>query len=783
MMKRLSLILLLALLIGAWAVLGASAEAPELEVLYYTPGIWQEDSEDTIEFAVVPEEQDWQVFYHDTFAMRFDVGNYDEMEAEYGGAPSWNVDVVDAAGADIGPEYLDDHAFHLRVWRTPWEEATAHVNVSCNWGEKSWSDDFYLHFVPCEMPAGNNIPSVIDLKRGETTTFEGVDFEPAGYSYVDRLWFVVMNDDGDLDSYIDWQQDEQNPHTLRFTPREDCPAGYYPGRISIVDGNVGSTRELVFRVADEEGRVPDIFPVFNEEASEQDLAFSMPAGHPDWPVFVDTYVTRIRLENYDVITTFYGDDPDWSLSEGAADVYMRVDDDNRSVEIRVNDDDYPDEPVSADFVLKLTANGEELVTRDIHIDFEGGSYPEDIVISPIHNLTTDTYSEYGGVIDLTVGETIEINGAFAPEGYRPNFGEPWIDMGFNDFPGDIDDFLHYECNGTTIHVTALQPGTYVAWIDMRDGNINATTLETVVFRVHDEEGNVPGLDPVFDDEEYTMTMASRVTNPGGLDYWISEGDELFIRPGNQEALIGLYGRDGFEWSFETVEGEHVDMIAVRADDEDDNFDIRINDLSAHQPGTTSVVEATLRCAKGDIAGETTLRITVHFIDLALPNSIQWDAKITMAPGEEYWTGVVVDPSNWHEGFLWYDVFENEWRFERRNGDDELTYMLKCFDNGMYTGACHIHAYNVFINGPDVTYRVTDGQYETLYLPAMLTEIEDSAFEGIAAEAVQIPYGVTSIGSRAFADCPNLMAVYIPGSVGYIADDAFDGSDNVELFWN
>ena len=45
--------------------------------------------------------------------------------------------------------------------------------------------------------------------------------------------------------------------------------------------------------------------------------------------------------------------------------------------------------------------------------------------------------------------------------------------------------------------------------------------------------------------------------------------------------------------------------------------------------------------------------------------------------------------------------------------------------------------------------------DTLVLPDMLTTIEAEAFEGIKAECVIIPENVTSIGSRAFADSPNL----------------------------
>ena len=46
------------------------------------------------------------------------------------------------------------------------------------------------------------------------------------------------------------------------------------------------------------------------------------------------------------------------------------------------------------------------------------------------------------------------------------------------------------------------------------------------------------------------------------------------------------------------------------------------------------------------------------------------------------------------------------------------------------------------------------------LPASLVTVEDSAFEGISAEKVDVSGSVSSIGARAFADCPNLTAIRI-----------------------
>ena len=60
----------------------------------------------------------------------------------------------------------------------------------------------------------------------------------------------------------------------------------------------------------------------------------------------------------------------------------------------------------------------------------------------------------------------------------------------------------------------------------------------------------------------------------------------------------------------------------------------------------------------------------------------------------------------------------------------------------------------------------------LKLPASTRTVEDEAFEGGAFQAVIIPNDCARIGSRAFANCENLLYVYIPAGVTEIAEDAF-----------
>lgn len=62
----------------------------------------------------------------------------------------------------------------------------------------------------------------------------------------------------------------------------------------------------------------------------------------------------------------------------------------------------------------------------------------------------------------------------------------------------------------------------------------------------------------------------------------------------------------------------------------------------------------------------------------------------------------------------------------------------------------------------------------LRIPAMLQIIEEEAFCGCTAIfRVEVPEGITEIRSRAFAES-TLHEISLPGSLVYIADDAFMG---------
>ncbi len=66
------------------------------------------------------------------------------------------------------------------------------------------------------------------------------------------------------------------------------------------------------------------------------------------------------------------------------------------------------------------------------------------------------------------------------------------------------------------------------------------------------------------------------------------------------------------------------------------------------------------------------------------------------------------------------------------------------------------------------------------LPASLKIIEAEAFAGDIFSHVVLPEGCESIGSKAFANCGSLMEIYIPETVTFIAEDAFEGTTDFTI---
>lgn len=66
----------------------------------------------------------------------------------------------------------------------------------------------------------------------------------------------------------------------------------------------------------------------------------------------------------------------------------------------------------------------------------------------------------------------------------------------------------------------------------------------------------------------------------------------------------------------------------------------------------------------------------------------------------------------------------------------------------------------------------NGTAQTVTIPAGVKTIFSAFYENKTMTAVQIPEGVTAIGTEAFTDCRNLTRIILPDSMKVIGDGAF-----------
>ena len=68
----------------------------------------------------------------------------------------------------------------------------------------------------------------------------------------------------------------------------------------------------------------------------------------------------------------------------------------------------------------------------------------------------------------------------------------------------------------------------------------------------------------------------------------------------------------------------------------------------------------------------------------------------------------------------------------------------------------------------------------MILPPALTTLDDEALAGCAADVVELPEGLTFVGTRALADCPDLRFVRVAGMGTDFEVSALEGSAQAVL---
>lgn len=168
----------------------------------------------------------------------------------------------------------------------------------------------------------------------------------------------------------------------------------------------------------------------------------------------------------------------------------------------------------------------------------------------------------------------------------------------------------------------------------------------------------------------------------------------------------------------------------------------------------------------------------------MPYSWLYITDFPVRPGY-YFLGFIDDSYYASEWTIWTDEETGEEYIEiSLNSDITLTAMWEeCTEhilNGDGECVCGYACPHDCANGSVCSLCNARVNRSQLTLPDDLTEVGAEAFLGTAEEAVLVPAGVTSIGSRAFGNSRSLRAVIFAGANATIASDALSGSFNAVI---
>ncbi len=219
----------------------------------YTWADWGDTVFDFVIYAGLGMESSAEV-WNSSDMIRLNITNADLLSQEYGGSPVWTVTERFISGEKLDYEYNGDIYGcwgHLRSM--PSAPSETELTVSCSWGGQASTVQVNVHVkdlsdLPNGLPAGiSGIPDVIETQVGQNITLQP-SAEPAGYSVpsCSGAYFCARG-------LWEFAERDWNKSVPTYTITK---AGIFSDVIGIQYGGLMVTRQVVFRVKDENGDIP-----------------------------------------------------------------------------------------------------------------------------------------------------------------------------------------------------------------------------------------------------------------------------------------------------------------------------------------------------------------------------------------------------------------------------------------------------------------------------------------------------------------------------------------------
>jgi Lysophospholipase len=544
--------------------------------------------------------------YHESWIRNYVIDNYDVLAASKQGEPEWSVELLDndTHGArlryEIG-EWAGDgnRAIDLLIENEPkqlWdanEPCTLQYRVTCTWDGDSVSTTGTLRYVETALPTGLAAEDTYDLQIGETYAFRPAVI-PENYSFGDfeycDLW-TKMNCDN-------WEKRVDGESVRYIKPHE---AGPFVACLVRRFNNIQLRKNILLRVADENGVVPDAVPEL-EEKYDFGMAVSLDNVNGR-EIEIHDSTRGINVKNIKQLQSLFEDDYEWTFTQ--------IDGPELALSSRLDNDSFS-------FIVENLKNIEAPAESSVKATLRWGSGTAETTLKfsfGVPSLPNEITFDRN--FTLTVGQVYEATMTLNPEpGYRMGFlGYDTEDNGT--IESRLDKNYPYSC-----FIKANQTGYFRATPCFHIWENASVYGESFILAVREENGALP--QNVSFPEEITVPLGLKVPTSGHCYIEGENGvEDLFMSLDVDEA-DGAYAEIG-QYSYQpgilTVTGLQAGTITARAWAGEPDHPIAQQNVTITVvgkepvPGELSETAAQTFASDPSFAGLTKQRLTVHGMPL------------------------------------------------------------------------------------------------------------------------------------------------------------------------
>ena len=660
--------------------------------------------------------------------------------------PEWTVNDGQVIHAVLSNE-ISDGLFRVMVNTESLKNSgTDTYTICCNAGEYTWSQDYTLQVIDLGDAAPENVTIRNTVVSAAVNESVAIDFTPVitpvGAEMPDGMTDTGFVGVGDFYSALDLNSYAENGNTvtLAFTK----PGQYLLTRRYLLS-NLQYVTACTITVGEEQtGR---------SVLRATDTSYTVYSGGQSGCVSTVSITDAILYQ-------LWGSNLSWNLE--------RISGDSMTVALKENGD-------SVDvFVASVQKNGTDIwrvsctfggMTESVDITLTAadprGALPESIA------LTSNTLNGMiGNWIYLPIGVSCSPSGSMLPDQ-----GDEFWSFRF-DQAGE--ERSNYSIENGMLQVRFTVSGYYTGTLVYRSGNVSYELPVYFVIRDEEQEVREPELelfavntfDTVYPEGETGVSIGQMVMAES-LSTYSTGGAIAYMKSANAVWKV-------------TTSGTAATLSLRKASD--NVYDLVLDQIKSSGnvtytvtctiDGKEYIVSKTLHVATdSEVRPDATLMQTVY--QTTIGEKVTIDNRLySRESGSILQSSTELNTSTLLSA-VGYEISNN-------NSSWSMTFYQK----GTYNTSVSAQVSNLRTEVPIVIVVAEKGseiKQTVLKLPAALTTIEEFAFEGIAANVIDLRgTKIKTIGAGAFKNSVDVRLIYVPNSVNSIADNAFYGCLNIEF---